>query len=752
VLRLLATFAGGAGLHLLLCAATASVGRGLLRLGRARVSARAEWVLAAALGFLLWVLVLGLAVALRAPVKAVAPWLGGASLLLALFGLYRPWAALREGGLAIAVCALLPLAALAPTFRAGLTGTTETVAQDGWAYAAGAEYFRDFARGDAGGDAPVCQFGGTLADHRYLGFCLIALFRPLVAPVDAYATVALVQAWSLFVTACAVLLFWLAEGWRPGPALALAALTATGGWLADLAWCNNLDQGLSLAYMPALAAAAGLFGPRDWRRWALLGALLAGLVYTYPELAPFEVGGAALLLLPHLGRERGHWAAWLAGATAAVALAALLVWPIRAQLVAFARHQARVALVIRGPRPGDGLFEGLHDPEKMAPGVWGLGGESAAKPYSVKRRLYAEALTLLAALGLIVLARRGQWGVSLAAALLGAAALYVLLRQHYAYATYKVLSAAWWLLAAAAFAGAAWLLGKLPRPSWRAAGACAACAAALALNLRLGRTVAPLWYCSYDGAAAAEFRPVRAAGEAVGGGPLLVAVDDWKANLLALFYLRDTPCYVAAFRSYLHDAGNVAYLEGRRAVGLAGLRYVLSDDTPQSRAWQADAGAPVWAGGHFLLWKATPRSGDARLLHAEGSCQLEQRGGRPFVWLGDEPTTLYAYAARPGRLRLRGTFEVGPYLPGRSSCRVEVCGPRGERQAVEVRAGEQTLTVPVPAGVSRFVVRTLETPTLRPMPSGGRRTFLGVTVLSVGLAAESEGTGEGPPATAAGGG
>jgi hypothetical protein len=748
MLSFLATFAGGAGLYLLLCAATALTGRGLLRLGRAGVGGKAEWALAAVLGFLFWSLALGLAAALRVPVRAAAPWLGGASLLLALLGLYRPWASLRAGGLLVAVCALLPVAAMAPTFRTGLTATTETLAQDGWAYAAAAEYFRDFHRGEPGGGAVVTQFGALMADKRYVGFCLLALFRPLVAPVEPLAVIPLLQAWSLFATASAVLLFWLAQGWRPAEALALAALTATGGWLRDLVWCNNLDQGLSLVYMPALAAAPALFGPGDWRRWALLGALLAGVAYTYPELAPFEAGGAALLGLPHLWRERGRWAAWLAGTAAAAALAALLVWPARAALVAFTRQQARGALAANGPRPGDGIFEGLHDPEKLAPAAWGLGGESFGKPYSVRRRLYAEALTLLAALGLVVLARRGQWGVSLAAAVLGAAALYVLVRRHYAYGCYKVLSADWWLMAGAAFAGAGWLLGKVPRRPWRAAAACAGCGAALGLNLSFGQTVGLLWQGLYDGASAAEFRPVRSVGRATGGRPLLLAVDEWKANLLALLYLRDTPFHLAARRSYLHVAGEGAFREQHRPGELAGLRYVLSDDTPQSRAWHAAAGAPVWACGHYLLWEAAPRQGDARLLYADGPCegawQLEQRGGRPFVWLRDQPTALYAYAARAGRLRLRGDFEVGPSLPGRGSCRLEVRGPLGDRQVVDVAAGEQTLTVPVPAGVSRFVVRPLDEPLLRRLPNWEMRTLLlGVTVVAVGLDPEGEAAGGG---------
>jgi hypothetical protein len=729
MLTFLATFAGGAGLYLLLCAATALCGRGLLRLGRADIAGLPGWPLAAVVGALFWVLALGVAVGLRLPVRAVAPWLGGASLLLALVGLWRP----GRGVLLALACALLPVAALAPTFRAGLTETTETVASDGWAYMAGAEYFGECPRGEPGGHDPVCRFGALLGENRYAGHSLLALLRPLVAPADPFAAVALLQAWSLFVTASAVLLFWLAHGLRPAAALILTTLTATGGWLADVAWCNNLDQGLALPYMPALAAVPALFGPRDARRWGLLAVLLAGLLYTYLELAPFVLAGVGLLSLPRIIAERTHWRALLAGAAAAVLGAVVLLAPARSVYVTFARVQVANARLPRGERPGESLFGGLR--RGVANRLWGVGGECDGKPATVAGTTYGWGLTALFAVGLAALARRGQWGVALAAAVLLAAALLVLVGLHYSYGGYKVLSAAWWLTGGVAFAGAGWLLGHVPRPSWRGAGAATAVAVALLLQLRLAWSAAPLWASDCAPGRAAEFRPVRAAAEAAGGRPLLVAVDDWKANLLALFHLRDAPLYLAAYRSHLQWPPTVERLERARAVALAEVGYVLSDDRPESLAWQAAAGPPAWSGGHYRLWPLAPHSGDARLLHAERAGepfrQLEQRRGRPFVRLSERPTALYVYAARAGRLRLRADFEVSSDLAG-GQCRVEVCGPLGDRQELEVGAGEQTLTVPVPAGASRFVVRALGQPAAGPAPTGA-------TVLSVGLASEAEG-------------
>jgi hypothetical protein len=492
-----------------------------------------------------------------------------------------------------------------------------------------------------------------------------------------------------------------------------------------VAWCNNLDQGLALAYMPALAAVPALLRPGDWRRWALLGALAAGLLLTYVELAPFVLAGAALAALPRAWAERGRRRAWLAGGALAVATAALLLAPARAGLVRFARSQAADALRAPGHRPGEGLFDGLRGGAACA--AWGFGGECAGKPVRPEGALYGEALTVLFALGLLPLARAGQWGVSLAAAVLLAAALFWLGLRDYPYAGYKVLSAAWWLTVAVAAAGAGRLLGKVPRPGWRAAGAGVAVAAALLVQLRLGRAEAPLWP-SGCGAAGAEFRPEGAVA-AAGGRPLLVAVDDWKANLVALYHLRDTPLYLAAFRSHLTFPAHIERLERAREVGLGEVGYVLSDDTRASLAWHAAAGPPTWAGGRLRLWRLAPADGgEARLLHFEGSCtpfhQLEARGGRPFFRVGADPATLYVYAARAGRLRLRGAFAPEPG----GACRLELCGPAGGRQELEVAAGEGTLTVPVPAGVSRLTARVLGP------AGGGPPPGLAATVLAVGLA------------------
>src|SRR5690242_4970427 len=94
----LSTSAGGLGLYLLLCAVAVLTGRGLLRLLHCQVEPRARLALAPLLALLFWTLARGVLGATPMLVRAAAPWLWAATLLLALSGLRGLWADLRRGG------------------------------------------------------------------------------------------------------------------------------------------------------------------------------------------------------------------------------------------------------------------------------------------------------------------------------------------------------------------------------------------------------------------------------------------------------------------------------------------------------------------------------------------------------------------------------------------------------------------------------------------------------------------------------
>src|SRR5262249_45313794 len=153
------------------------------------------------------------------------------------------------------------------------------------------------------GLGPLHQFGDYFAEHRYIAFTFLGFFSPLVKWGDTLAVAGLFQAWTLFVLAAAVYLYWAAEKQPTGVAVGATSLAVLSGWLATVVWGNFYDQGLALVYMPALAAVPALWRANDGRRWLALGCLTAAAMYTYSICVPFIVGGAGLVLLPVLWRE-----------------------------------------------------------------------------------------------------------------------------------------------------------------------------------------------------------------------------------------------------------------------------------------------------------------------------------------------------------------------------------------------------------------------------------------------------------------
>src|SRR5262249_10919965 len=127
----------GLGFYLLLCSLSVLIGHGLLRLTQICTDERAAPALAPVLTFLFRTLALGLGGAFKIPTKFSAPVLWSVSILLALFGLRRPYMALRNVGLPWVLAFSLPIIVMAPCFATGLTESIGTLHGDGWWYIAG---------------------------------------------------------------------------------------------------------------------------------------------------------------------------------------------------------------------------------------------------------------------------------------------------------------------------------------------------------------------------------------------------------------------------------------------------------------------------------------------------------------------------------------------------------------------------------------------------------------------------------------
>jgi hypothetical protein len=683
---------------------------------------------------LFWSLSLGVAAGLGLPIKNAAPVLWGVSGLLAVYGLWRRLPDFRSA-LPLVLCAALPVVVMARPFAFGLTQECSTVALDGWTYMAGGHYVWGHARGD--GVTPAADLslldrvGASFNGQRYLSFTFLAYFSPLVRAGDTCSVAALHQAWTLFSLAAAVFLFWIADGqgaWRGAAATAVALL---GGWIATAVWGNNFDQLLALVYMPATAAAVRLWGAHDRRRWLLLGGLLAGSWYAYPECAPFVLGGAALIVMPQLWTERRSWRAWVLGCGASLFVAVLLLLPAAATLFRFAQHQ--YAEVLTGTRQiGYEMYRGLLNPAFQPAAFWGLGGETYAKPHTGAMRVWAVALSALLTVGLFALVRRGRWGIAMAIVFLLGGGLFFLLVHPYPYAAFKVLSMAWWCVAGALVLGATAVLGSVPSRLVRrslAAGLILAGVYLVACN----QTQKPLWPSNYNTLAAATFRQVRLIRKTVARQPVMIAVADWLPNLLAIYHLRELPLEIGSPRAWLQDPDVVRSTGIAGEVSPPGVRYVLTDDNPTSANSFVHYGRLVWARPPYKLWELEPAGGDAVVIHIDNPYGLGRSEAGDSMWLGPFDTTLYVRVQRPGVLRLEATFRPGPNLPGREA-QLRLGTGAGYSAELTIAEGWDSLAVPVRIGINRIVLRPLDPAAATPTGSDPRTLLLQVIGLRTSLA------------------
>jgi hypothetical protein len=740
-------FAKGLGLHLALCLVSLLAGRGLLRLLGARTDERAEPVLASVLTYAVWSIVLGLASAFSCPLRLAAPAVWVASGLLALNGLRGPRPTLRGGLFPWAACVLLPVAVMAQSFRAGITDYTGTLDCDGFTYAAEGhhqwEYGRASGYGTVGRLSPIDQFGAALAGERYLTGSLLAFLSPLARPGDAFAVEPLLQAYALFTAGCAVYLFCVADRFAPGVALAATGMTVFSGWMANVVWANNLDNTLAVVYMPALAGVFRLWGPGDWRRWLGTALLAACSFYTYPECACFVLAGAGLVLLPRAWEERHSWRLWLRWGAAALALAALLALPAARMVLHVARGAFQVSLRPPGQRPGDPWFAGLLDRRYQPTCFWALGGETLAKPYHAGLRAVAIALSALLVVGLIRLVGQRRWGLAVATLTFLGGAFYVLLHHRYEYGAYKLFVLGWWCVAAATVTGLDWFVRRTPTATGRRALAAGLAAGALALGFRVTATTTTLCPSSYHAVQTSAFREVRALGAQAGGRGILLAVDDWVPNLLAVYYLWERPLYIACPRCFLVNPGPGAEPRLARLPPLEQIEYVLTDDgrgkPADGKPWDTGMrtlcrpGRLVGARGPYRLWKAEAGPAGAALVFVFNLASGVQKDaqGAGYFWMVDDDAVVYLMAARDGTAELAGDFVTGPSRPGESTHHLRVRTDAGQELRAGVSSGRSAFTVPVHGGMNRICLHVLDRPTA-PDPTP---VLLGVWSLSARLTA-----------------
>jgi hypothetical protein len=181
-------------------------------------------------------------------------------------------------------------------------------------------------------------------------------------------------AWGLFTFASSCAFFGLTQSLSAPRLLVYLVLAVFSGWVCNMLWANNYDNALALLYFPALVGLIVRLNPRSWPWRFVLGFLGAGLLYSYPELALFIIGGVLLVAIDRYWSDSRDRRSWFWTAIWACIGAVVLIAPYIPEMFVFVPGQVAAGLN-SGRRTGEGLFVGLLQMRYQPAALWGLGGE-----------------------------------------------------------------------------------------------------------------------------------------------------------------------------------------------------------------------------------------------------------------------------------------------------------------------------------------------------------------------------------------
>jgi hypothetical protein len=714
--------------YLLLCIVSVLTGLGLLGLLKLVLADRPYLLLAPVTALVFWSLVLGTAGALRLPIKDIAPWLWLATLLLMLNGLFHLWRKPRTFTPLLMLCALLPIAVMARYFWNGITEYTANIAADGWSYVAFGQYLWEYPRGADGGLAPLYQYAAHVSEARYISATLLGFFSILVRAGDTATVSSLLQAWTLFNMACAIALFWVSEKRKLWVVAVATTLSVMASWIADLIWINNFDNGLALVYMPVLAAIISLIDVRDLRWWLFIGGFVAAIFYTYPEFALIIIFGTVLITLPRIWKERSVLLIWLQNSAIALLTAAILLIPTNGAMVAFGWRQITFGSSSTSQnRPAGGVFGGILMSKFQPAAFWGLGAEHAINQHRRYRNLLGCVLSLLAVLGVAVLVQQNRWGIVAITLVLIVGAAHFVVLQRYSYGAYKIMVLNWWCLIISVITAVEWIVMHA-ESLWlkRVIGVSLAlgCLVILFQSNHTSPEIMSRYLASSNlNLDARQFRQVQAVKGIIGQQPLVVMVDEWLANIWAVYYLRDAQIDLRTYRMLMAQVHVIPYMERARRVPVGETTYILTDNRSYGTFDGIQRWEMVWSGGPYRLWK--PSSGEwAVVTDITNANGIEQVDGEQFFWLGNGDTTLRTLVGKRGVLSIGATFWPGGSVPNSDSRALLVTTDTGYQQQVILKYGDGVITLPVEAGGNKIILRPLDQATVTKHPNGDTRPLV----------------------------
>lgn len=584
--------------YFLLCFISILTGKGILKILRIPLATYSSIFLAPVITFSFWTLFLGWGILLGFPVKNL--WLLGyiLTLLLCLVAIVptkhvilsetkdlnnpqRSFAPLR-----MTLVLLLPIITMLPYFSHGLLNYGGANAFDGWSYTANGQYLWENMRGSEGNLIPLYQYAAHLSHSRFIGSALLAFFSPFIHhPGDTQAAENLLLAWAIFNFASACAFFISTQKINRFVSIYLT-LVIFSGWTIGLLSVNNFDNALILSLLPAFAGIVSLLKNENKRIWSvILAMLVATTILCIVELAPFILGGFAILLFMQINQNKK---AYLSLIPLLILFSFILLLPYRNEIIPYFFRQLHDASQAPGLRPGEGFFHSLLEPKLFFTAFWGSFNNSTDYILGIF-------FTLFTILGLITLWREKQYGLPILCLLLLVGVFDLIVLHHYSYGAYKLILLNWWLLMFCVITGVNSLLINQRKYKM---------IFTLLLSLiGISYLISTYHIEKYYAKQVlikdiAPYRLLSLVNEVADNKAILVNINNDMNNIWAVYFMRNTSIKLVAYRAYMAQPHLAYYMNRAKQPNNSDIQYLLTDN---SKSLPIDN--LVWFSEPYYLWK-----------------------------------------------------------------------------------------------------------------------------------------------------
>jgi hypothetical protein len=651
--------------YLVIAAIWIFAGRSLLVALRQTALGIPGWLLGPAMTQAFVAVALGMSAAVRWPISRVAMWVWLAVTVLAVFGIGRELRVARsnrqalrgarsDGTLIAGIAVFVPAIVLLPYLVRGFGGFAGTAHPDAWSYTVFGAYLWEFPRGTQGGLAPAYQWAANLSATRFVGPATLAWLATVTRERDTQAAFGLLLMLATFTIGSVAAAVGRTLGLSNRYAFLLALGAGAGNWIANAIWVSNVDNLLALPTLPALAtlglhqSVTGLRG-----RAVAVGLLTAATIYTYPEFAPVILGCGALFFID--SSFRLPLRATLVALLIAIVTTSFLVYPYAHEFLAFFRTQLGTGAAAATDRAGEGLFNGLIDPQRRLASLWALGSEHLElSPKVWRQNLFAVSLSAFFLFGLSRLIRSRNWAVVVTFLLLASGFSVFAWQRAYGYGAYKFVLLGWWLLVLAVVI-AVRECGKLHPYAAGVAALIPIATFGVSLNRAVHEVIAP------PPPDIKAFRELGAVERLAHGSPIAVAVADPAALHWASYFLRASTTRLVSTSGYLAAPPFQAVMAQATPVPWRNLRLLLTDAADPGPIVEQQHWKRLWNNSQYALWD-TGDVGWAVVSEIDNAYPWAVNGSQ-LVWLGDKPTTLIATASRPGRATIHAGLALSQALP-----------------------------------------------------------------------------------------